>query len=156
MAGYWRRPRPRTRPTPPPRADASKRLLSFDDEAGVRYTYVHDALGRVRQVLLPDGRKHTASYDGHGRPSQIVREGIATIDVGYHPVSGLPESKRFSSPSGDLHRTVTWGYDAIGRVTEERHLDSTGASTDELDMRVLRAKAQLGNPKRSERHLNHP
>jgi RHS repeat-associated protein len=110
------------------RADASKRVLSFDDEAGVRYTYVYDALGRVRQVLLPDGRKHTASYDGHGRPSQIVREGIATIDIGYNPVSGLPESKRFSSPSGDLQRTLTWAYDAIGRVTEERYLDSTGAS----------------------------
>jgi YD repeat-containing protein len=110
------------------RADAAKRVLSFDDEAGVRYTYVYDALGRVRQVLLPDGRKHTATYDGHGRPSQIVREAIATIDVGYHPVSGLRESKRFSSPSGDLHRTVSWAYDAIGRVTEERHLDSTGAS----------------------------
>jgi RHS repeat-associated protein len=111
------------------RVDASRRVLTFDDEANVRYAYTYDALGRLRQVLLPDGRKHTASYDGHGRPSRIVREGIAIIDVAYETVSGLPSSKTFSSPAGQARRSVSWTYDSIGRVIREQHTDSvSGAS----------------------------
>ena len=111
------------------RMDASRRVLSFDDEANVRYTYTYDALGRVRQVLLPDGRKHTASYDGHGRPTRIVREGIAIIDVAYDAISGLPSSKSFSSPAGQARRTVSWTYDSMGRITQEQHADPVSGAT---------------------------
>ena len=111
------------------RADASRRVLTFDDEANVRYTYTYDALGRVRQVVLPDGRRHTASYDAYGRPSRIVREGISTIDITYDAVSGLPSTKRFSTPAGVLQRTVSWSYDAIGRTTREQHDDLTSGAS---------------------------
>jgi RHS repeat-associated protein len=111
------------------RTDASRRVLTFDDEANVRYTYTYDVLGRVRQVLLPDGRKHTASYDGHGRPARIVREGIAIVDIAYDAISGLPTSKTFSSPAGQARRTVSWTYDAIGRIVREQHVDAVSGTS---------------------------
>jgi len=111
------------------RTDASRRVLTFDDEASVRYTFTYDALGRVRQALLPDGRKHTLAYDGHGRPSRIVREGIAIVDIAYDALSGLPASKTFSSPGGAARRTVSWTYDSIGRVTCEQHRDALSGAT---------------------------
>lgn len=111
------------------RADASKRVLRFEDEAGVAYTYVYDALGRVRQVLLPDGRRHTVRYDPHGRPTEVVREGLAKIGIGYDSTSGLPTVKHLSSPAGELQQSVSWTYDAIGRVLEELHADASGTKT---------------------------
>jgi RHS repeat-associated protein len=111
------------------RVDASQRVVAFDDEAGVRTRFAFDALGRVRVVTLPDGQHHTLSYDGHGRASRVVREGVATVDLGYDPASGLLVSRWYSSPSGVLQRTEALTYDALGRLTQELHTDAqTGAT----------------------------
>ncbi len=109
--------------------DAAERVVSYEDEVGTRYIYGYDALGRVRTVLLPDGKRHRASYDGHGRVSRIWREDIATVEYTYTPGTGQLEGKRFLSPAGQPMRAEAYAYDGLGRKKVETHTDlTTGAS----------------------------
>lgn len=108
-------------------SDAAGNLTAFWNEAGTAWGYVYDALGRLREVQLPDGKAHRVSFDGHGRVSRVERQGIATIDYGYEPVTGLLAEKRFTGNTGVLRRRITTSHDAIGRVSVETHEDvSTG------------------------------
>jgi RHS repeat-associated protein len=119
--------------------DASKRVVAFDDEALVRYSYKYDALGRLCEVTLPDGKKHRARYDEHGRVWRVEREGIpgsaqVTVENVYDPVTGLASTKKFlraaSLPSsGTVVRTVGFAYDGIGRVSTETHADTVNGGT---------------------------
>lgn len=106
-------------------SDAAGKVAGYWNEVGTAWGYVHDALGRLREVQLPDGTSHRLSFDAHGRVSQVARDGIATIDYSYEPVTGLPREKRFTGNTGVLRRKVTTTYDAIGRVSVERHEDVT-------------------------------
>ena len=108
-------------------SDAAGNLTAYWNEAGTAWGYVYDALGRLREVQLPDGKAHRVSFDGHGRVSRVERQGIATIDYGYEPVTGLLAEKRFTGNTGILRRRITTSHDAIGRVSVETHEDvSTG------------------------------
>lgn len=109
--------------------NASGQPIASWDEAGTPWEYVRDVLGRVRVVRLPDGRKHLTEYDGHGRVSRVVRDGIAAIEYVYDPVTGLLHEKRFSAPSGAVRRTVTFKRDGFGRVTMETHTDAVSGAT---------------------------
>ena len=95
----------------------------------MRTTY--DALGRVRGVTLPDGKKHRSIYDGHGRVSRVEREGVANVEYGFDGVTGLLATKSFFThsqyqPANALVRTVAFTYDAIGRVRTESHALAAG------------------------------
>jgi RHS repeat-associated protein len=105
--------------------DAARRVLAYTDAAGNRYAYVHDALGRLRAVQLPDGKTHHVQYDGHGRVSRVERQGVATIDYAYDATTGLPSLKTFRTPEGVAQRTVSWSYDSVGRVRQELYTDLT-------------------------------
>ncbi|OJH38634.1 hypothetical protein BON30_20570 [Cystobacter ferrugineus] len=109
--------------------DAAERVVAYEDEVGTRYTYGYDALGRLRTVLLPDGKQHRVFYDKHGRVSRIWREDIATVDYTYAPGTGLLEGKRFLSPAGQPMREEAYAYDGIGRKTVETHTDPTAGTS---------------------------
>ncbi|WP_158623741.1 N-acetylmuramoyl-L-alanine amidase [Corallococcus llansteffanensis] len=109
--------------------DASDRVRVFQDQEGARYEYTHDVLGRVRGVLLPDGKHHWLSLDAHGRVTRVLREGLAKVEYTYDPVTGLPRDRLFLTSSGALRRMESWTYDAVGRKTVELHTDvATGAT----------------------------
>ena len=110
--------------------DASRNVLYFDDEAGTRYAYTRDALGRVREVALPTGRKHRARYDVHGRVWQVEREGIANVRYSFDATTGLLSLKEFLNPADDtVVRSVGFTRDGIGRVTRELHTDVQAGTT---------------------------
>lgn len=109
--------------------DADETVRMYEDEAGIRYTYTHDALGRLRGVLLPDGTSHRARFDAHGRLARVEREGIATVEYAYDATSGLLSSKRFLSPAGVALRSETFTHDALGRQVEELHTDLVSGAT---------------------------
>ncbi len=113
--------------------DASGDPLASWDEAGTGWSYVHDALGRLREVRLPDGARHRTSYDAHGRTSRVERTGVATIEYRYAPLSGLLAEKAFLSPAGVLRRSVAFAYDSIGRVRVETHSTPEG-ETQRFDL----------------------
>ncbi|RKG75512.1 hypothetical protein D7W79_20185 [Corallococcus exercitus] len=109
--------------------DGSDRVRAFQDADGTRYEYTYDVLGRVRDVKLPDGKHHQLALDAHGRVTRVAREGIATVDYAYDPVSGLPTQRRMLSPAGVARSTEGWTYDGLGRKTEALHTDpGTGAT----------------------------
>src|SRR5512142_2197833 len=108
---------------------AGANVLAYWNEAGTAWRYRYDVLGRLREVQLPDGMGHRVSYDGHGRVSQIQRDGVATIDYLYASSTGLLNEKRFTGNTGVLRRKVLSSYDAAGRLAAETHLDAaSGAS----------------------------
>lgn len=108
--------------------DASGNVVASWDEIGTAWAYSYDALGRLREVLLPDGKRHRAAYDGHGRVSRVEREGIATVESRFDPASGLLVEKRYLSPAGSLRRTVAFSYDAVGRVSAKTDSTPAGAT----------------------------
>ncbi|WNG30976.1 hypothetical protein F0U62_48390 [Cystobacter fuscus] len=124
--------------------DASQRVVEFKDEANVRTGYRYDALGRLRQVDLPDGRFHRVFYDGHGRVSLLLREDLASVEYGYAPVTGLLTVKRYATSAGALRRQLTLGHDALGRIATETYTDFSGAP--ELVYRYYRDGATPARP----------
>ncbi|KYF64071.1 hypothetical protein BE11_19010, partial [Sorangium cellulosum] len=116
---------------PPARSwkDAGGRVHVVEDEAGHRTEYVYDALGRLRDVALPDGSSHRVTYDVHGRVERVERDGIATVAYEYDPETGLLSAKRFLSPDGEEVRSERWQHDAIGRATHEVHTDAASGDT---------------------------
>ncbi|ATB33250.1 RHS repeat-associated core domain-containing protein [Melittangium boletus] len=109
--------------------DASKRLVAYEDEARARYTYTHDALGRLRQVRLPDGKSHRVSFDGHGRAASVVRDGVASVTYAYVPGTMSQSKKTFRTLQGVPIREESYAYDAIGRKLSDLHTDLLSGAT---------------------------
>jgi YD repeat-containing protein len=138
--------------------DAGKRVLTYDDEAGVRYTYTRDAWGRVRALALPDGKNHRALYDAHGRVWRIERDGVASIEYAFDAATGLPTTKKYFThaqyrPANALVRTTSFAYDAIGRVQTETHTLADGGSSkvftfyyDGATMSTSSSRTRKGEP----------
>ncbi len=96
--------------------DAAGQIVRHRDELGVEHRYGYDGMGRLVHVTTPDG-VHRLSYDAYGRTTRIVRSGVATVDLAYHPTSGLLVEKRYADAGGQLVRRELTSYDAIGRQT---------------------------------------
>ncbi|MBM7112113.1 RHS repeat-associated core domain-containing protein [Archangium primigenium] len=124
--------------------DSSARVVESKDEANVRTGFRYDALGRLRQVDLPDGRFHRVTYDAHGRVSSLLREDLASVEYVYAPVTGLLTAKRYGNAVGALRRQLTLGYDALGRVSTETYSDVSGAA--DLVYRYYRDGATPAHP----------
>jgi RHS repeat-associated protein len=111
------------------RLDGWKRVVQYQDEAGVTYGFTYDALGRVRRVDLPDGRKHAQTFDGHGRVVRVSRDGVASVESEYEATTGLLTRKTYFSPDGAGQRKVEFAYDSIGRKKLETYADLTTSQT---------------------------
>ncbi|MDC0714753.1 FG-GAP-like repeat-containing protein [Stigmatella sp. ncwal1] len=109
--------------------DAGKRVQVYEDAAHTRYSYGYDAMGRLRSVLLPGGKRHRLTFDGHGRVARVEREGVATLEYLYDATSGLLRTRRSLSPQGVLQRLEDWTYDTVGRKTLELHTDASSGAT---------------------------
>jgi RHS repeat-associated protein len=103
--------------------DAAGHVVMSEDEAHTRHVFEYDALGRLRSVLLPDGKRHSVMFDGHGRVVRVEREGVAAVEYEYDSVTGLLRFQDFLSAEGVAQRSEEWTYDAIGRKTAELHTD---------------------------------
>ncbi len=110
--------------------DAEQRVTRRQDEAQASISFTYDALGRLRDVVLPGGPHHRRDYDAHGRVSAVRRDGIASITWAYQPTTSLVESKSFApAASGPALRQVQYGYDGIGRKIIETHVDPIASVT---------------------------
>lgn len=116
------------------------RPLWQEDELGYRTSFTHDALGRLVEVVLPDGASHRVTYDGAGRLASVERAGLQTIEYRYAPGTSLLKEKLISDASGELQRSILFTHDSVGRVVEELHTDELSGDSDfvlyEYDGRV--------------------
>jgi RHS repeat-associated protein len=110
------------------RRDAAGLPVQLVDEEGYVWSYAHDAAGRVREVVLPDGARHTVFHDDHGRVALITRTGVAQLAYAYEPATGRLASVTTLTAAGEPRLERAYVYDAVGRIVEEIHTDLvTGA-----------------------------
>ena len=109
--------------------DGSRDVVRREQPDGTTYQFERDALGRLRGVLLPDGKHHGVTHDAHGRVTLVTREGLASLVYDYAPTTGLLLSRVFRSAQGVPQRSETWTYDAIGRKSVELHTDLIHGTT---------------------------
>jgi RHS repeat-associated protein len=96
------------------------------DQVGSVTRYEYDVLGRLVEVLLPDGARQRLSFDSFGRPAMVTRDGVGTVAYSYQPNTGLLDRKEYRDTAGVLERTVELEYDAIGRVRCRVHVKPAG------------------------------
>ena len=110
--------------------DAAGRIVRIRDQAGNEYRYVYDALGRLAQVVTPDGTQRLG-FDAYGRPAQVSRDGLASFVYRYDAVTGLAIAKQVRDGQGQLVRTTSSEYDGIGRPLHVEHVRAAdGAKRD--------------------------
>ncbi|WP_375742861.1 FG-GAP-like repeat-containing protein [Corallococcus interemptor] len=109
--------------------DAQQHPVAFQDEAGTLYQYDYDALGRLREVGVPDGNNHRVFLDAHGRVERVARDGVAQVAFTYHPDTGLITAKTFFSAQGQPVRREDFSHDAQGRQTQVLHTDLATGTT---------------------------
>jgi YD repeat-containing protein len=125
--------------------DSAGNLLTQTDAKNQTTTYAYDALNRVTQITFHDGSKQVYAYDvganGFGRLASITERSASdqvtsVIAYAYEPhgrvvsetrtVSGVQSvlgyiydtAGRLSGLTYPSGRTVTYGFDALGRVNQ--------------------------------------
>ena len=89
--------------------------------SGATTDFVHDALGRLREVQLPDGTAHKVALDALGRVSKIQRDGFGCLLYAYDSTTGLLESVHRGDDKCRILRTTTHVRDHVGRVAQLKY-----------------------------------
>lgn len=101
-------------------SDGEGRVVESRDALGAITQMQYDALGRLVEVALPGGDQQRVHYDAFGRVARVDRTGIGS-SVHTYDAQGRMATTRYLDSAGTEIRKLTMSYDAIGRVTEERH-----------------------------------
>src|SRR5439155_16968428 len=59
--------------------DVAQQVAWHQDPSGSTTRFFYDALGRLREIDLPDGTRHTVGFDDHGRVNVVSRDGVAAV-----------------------------------------------------------------------------
>ncbi|GIX17125.1 MAG: hypothetical protein KatS3mg119_1311 [Rhodothalassiaceae bacterium] len=139
--------------------DAAGRITSTVRRDGQVIAFVHDALGEVVKRDLPGTAADvTLSYDALGRVTAVSRNG-AGISFSYDRASrlvqtvqaGLSVSYQYDAAGRRTRMTwpdgfyVTFGYDALGRVSEMRENGSALIASFAYDDQGRRTQLSRGN-----------
>ncbi|GIX17129.1 MAG: hypothetical protein KatS3mg119_1315 [Rhodothalassiaceae bacterium] len=139
--------------------DAAGRVTSQIRRDGQVIAFVYDALGEVVKRDLPGTANDvTLSYDALGRVTAVSRNGAA-ISFSYDKASrlvqtvqaGLSVSYQYDAAGRRTRMTwpdgfyVTFGYDALGRVSEMRENGSALIASFAYDDQGRRTRISRGN-----------
>ena len=102
--------------------DALGRLTAVSDPAGGTWLRDHDTAGRLVGTVDPTGCRVTSTYDAAGRLT-AVSDGAVGVELGHDPLGRITDRRR---PDGTGAPTHT-DHDRCGRVTAVT--DATGATT---------------------------
>jgi len=114
--------------------DLKNHTISFQDEEQGLYHFEYDVMGRLRRVLMPAGfGEARVDYNGFSDRLGVNRTGIGAIDFKIDPVTGRTLIKTYKDSKGEFSRSITYGYDRIGRVISENYqgLDKSHTQTFE-------------------------
>ncbi|HVF58330.1 MAG TPA: RHS repeat-associated core domain-containing protein [Thermoanaerobaculia bacterium] len=111
--------------------DTLGRKLSQTDANGNRWTYTYDRLGRLLEQHDPEGHVTRLQYDSASRIlEKIYSQGAQTWAVRYsYDASQSNGRGRLASVTDDGGLTVSFSYDAEGRVAREDRLTADSYST---------------------------
>ncbi len=133
--------------------DASGKLLSVTNRAGLTHTYVHtstdikvthsngdvliyqlDSIGRISGFITPDNEQYTYTYDAWGNLASLTYpNGGGTRTYHYENTSFPGALTGITDANGN--RFATWTYDAEGRAISSEH--AGGAEKVTLDYTYL-------------------
>lgn len=100
--------------------DLAGNITSYTDREGQTSTYTYDLAGNILTATLPGTEGTTTfTYDCVGRPL-TASDADSTITWTYDPVTQQPETET-TIVNGGAPRTITYSYDADGRVTGVTH-----------------------------------
>jgi RHS repeat-associated protein len=95
--------------------DAANNRTTLTDADGNTTTWVHDAANRVTTQTDPTGANTTYSYDAANRLLSTTDRLGRRIDTGYD-ADNRQTSQNWYANGGGFLQTLTWTYDAAGRM----------------------------------------
>ncbi|MDQ2827636.1 MAG: malectin domain-containing carbohydrate-binding protein [Chloroflexota bacterium] len=114
--------------------DADNRISAVTDPRGQTTTYSYDANGNLASKTLANGTTTTYSYDADNRLTgqQATTAGGTTLYQEQDTVdpAGL-RTKARQTDAGGVVSTITYGYDAAGRLGAERQVRGTTTMLDD-------------------------
>jgi RHS repeat-associated protein len=90
------------------------------------HRYEHDAAGRLRAHIDPEGHASNYTHDGAGR---LLR--VDSLDAGI-VLQSFSAAGQLTERRDATGARVLWTYDRVGRLLTERALDPAGALTSEV------------------------
>jgi RHS repeat-associated protein len=142
------------------RYDTEAQLTAVSDDSGRSWIFERDLTGRVIRETTPDGRVFRYQYDGAGRRTATFRNSGQKVEFRWDALGRLLERhfpdgelERFEySPQGSLAKasnrdaSLSWEYDAIGRVVVEAVNGRTVSSRYDLAGNRLTVECDLIQP----------
>ncbi len=113
-----------------------------DDDRITQFRY--DADGRITEVIAPDGARTTLRYDAAGRQVEVVDAGGNRTTHTLDPAGNVLREDVWDA-GGELWRTQSRGYDALGQMTSTTAADG-GVTRHEYDAegRVIATTDPIG------------
>ncbi|MBL9099499.1 MAG: hypothetical protein JNL82_01010 [Myxococcales bacterium] len=90
------------------------------------HRYEHDAAGRLRAHIDPEGHASNYTHDGAGRLLRVDTLDAGTVLQSFSAAGQLTERRDATGAR------VLWTYDRVGRLLTERALDPAGELTSEV------------------------
>lgn len=131
--------------------DTAGRLIQRTDAKGQHTLYEYFADGALKQVSYPNAQKATPTvsyaYDGKYSRLATMTDGIGTTQYGYWPITtpAQPGAGRLATVDGPwANDTITYQYDALGRVVSRDIAGSAETRVYDLLGRVASVSNALG------------
>ena len=120
--------------------------LAIQDPSDATWQYVYDAHRRIRRVFLPGEESLHLDLDPLGRKHRIRSSKAGQIEFHYHKGSNLLSHKRFYTLDGKLDRTISFSFDAMGRLLSKvfHHPSGTRKIVWSYDGKREQTKHQVG------------
>ncbi len=108
-------------------ADPCSTAVTGTATTNVSTRYTYDAAGRLATMV--DGNGHTTAYgyDSRGRMTSLLDASSATLAWAYDD-GARTKTQTNRTDTTPLTPTITWTYDAVGRVSTRAYLDDAGAA----------------------------
>jgi RHS repeat-associated protein len=110
-------------------ANPQGKMTAYVDALNNKFSFEHDALGRVVDVRLPSGTQQHLTFDKFGQALRIDQSQVGSVSYDYYPDSRLLRTKTFYNRVGAIDRTESLAYDGVGRVIKKEFAKGTDVRT---------------------------
>lgn len=129
--------------------DAADQLAKVTDGAGRISTFAYDARGLATTKSLPGGIDRRYGYDASGRLTSLEHwKGTRRVMSEQYGLDGvgnrLTANESVACGSSDIGRNISYGYDALDRLTSATYTGATPNESYSYDAAGNRVSAKLG------------
>ena len=129
--------------------DAADQLIRVTDSAARVTNLAYDTRGLTTKTTLPGGIERRAAYDAASRLVSLEHfkgtSELSSVRYGLDAAGNrLTANERTACGSGAITRNITYGYDALDRVTAASYSDASPTEAYVYDTAGNRTSAKLG------------